>query len=910
MERNRFANIALFAFAHALSFSAPAFAEFPRFSIDIPAGELTAGLDQLAQQLDAEFIYSPEQLRGVDTKGVQGQFTAELAVTKLLEGTRLTVTHHPSGALLIGTRPNLPKQTSAEDLNSTSRRSALADQNAQRTTENSKGDREKKPHRELEEVTVTGTHIRGRAVTAAPSLTISQTDIRRTGYVTVPALFESLPQNFDTVSLDGSIATDSSQLANSAFEEPVSAIDLRGLGPQATLVLLNGQRRAGGLRGRAVDVSTIPTSAIERIDIVTGGASAIYGSDAVAGVVNFVLRKTYNGAESQAYYGAGSGDLSTLQLSQTFGREAEDGGFVFAYDYAENSPLDIVKTGLVVSPSVAGLINNRLYVTPDDRKHAAYLAGEYRPTAKLELSWDALYTRKNHTNIADYTVVGCCENDGHIRSTVEQLSGSATAAIDLGPNWNWKWAAAHTQTEADTVVEYFDSPSVRSPQAKITSLSSIVNGPLFEFSGREIRAAFGLEGRKESNSSPGVAFPNITQTTVDASRHVRSAFAEMSIPLIEGGAKPSLRQLELSLSGRYDRYSDFGSTFNPQAGLIWGLGGGITIRGSRAEAFRAPDLYALTQQKTLYLFSRPDPSRETGRRPVLVQYGGSPDLEPEKATGWNFTIDYHPPFTPGFGLSASYFNIEYRDRIDVSAGGADDIAVLQRPQFESLLNRSPTAEDVAARLADSAFFRNVTRAFANCAAGAYCSPDPAALLVAFPDVVLFDNRTNNLKVETIEGLDVVLSGDVETDLGAISFGLNSTYTLNHERRVTPESEPVSLIDRVGTPVALRARANGGLKRGDLGAYVYLNYIDSYGDPLSSQPSTISSWTTVDLSLQSDGLRFFDSHLLRTLQATLSINNLFDRDPPVYLRSAQGLRYDSANANPIGRFAALRVSVTW
>src|SRR5207244_1423416 len=98
-------------------------------------------------------------------------------------------------------------------------------------------------------------------------------------------LFQSLPQNVNTITPAGQTATGTSSLATQNVQG-ATGISLRGLGPEATLVLLNGERRSGNVFGQVFDISAIPLAAIERIEIVTGGESAIYGSDAVAGVVN------------------------------------------------------------------------------------------------------------------------------------------------------------------------------------------------------------------------------------------------------------------------------------------------------------------------------------------------------------------------------------------------------------------------------------------------------------------------------------------------------------------------------------------------------------------------------------------------------------------------------------------------
>ena len=106
----------------------------------------------------------------------------------------------------------------------------------------------------------------------------------------------------------------------------IATIDLRGLGPQRTLVLINGRRAVpGDLTGR-VDTNAIPVALLERIDLVTGGASAVYGADAVAGVVNFVLKKNFTGVEGQTTYGTSEqGDAKRYRTDLTVGANLADG---------------------------------------------------------------------------------------------------------------------------------------------------------------------------------------------------------------------------------------------------------------------------------------------------------------------------------------------------------------------------------------------------------------------------------------------------------------------------------------------------------------------------------------------------------------------------------------------------------
>lgn len=170
----------------------------------------------------------------------------------------------------------------------------------------------------LEEFVVTGSHIRGGVAPASSIIIIDKEEIRRSGYASVRELINSLPQNYA-----GGMSENTSIVPTIDAGRNVGAtttVDLRGLGAGSTLTLLNGHRLAPNGEGYAVDVSSIPLSAINRVEILTDGASAVYGSDAVGGVVNIILDDTFDRAETQAQYGSvTSGHLTEERVSQTFG---------------------------------------------------------------------------------------------------------------------------------------------------------------------------------------------------------------------------------------------------------------------------------------------------------------------------------------------------------------------------------------------------------------------------------------------------------------------------------------------------------------------------------------------------------------------------------------------------------------
>lgn len=144
-----------------------------------------------------------------------------------------------------------------------------------------------------EKVTVTGSRIRQRDFTStSPIATVSAKDIALTGTVNVESLINDLPQVVPGVTVT----------SNNPSLNGFATADLRGLGPGRTLILVNGRRANPSDRSGAVDLNTIPASLIERIEIISGGASAVYGADAVAGAINFIMRDNFEGVQVSAGY--------------------------------------------------------------------------------------------------------------------------------------------------------------------------------------------------------------------------------------------------------------------------------------------------------------------------------------------------------------------------------------------------------------------------------------------------------------------------------------------------------------------------------------------------------------------------------------------------------------------------------
>lgn len=200
------------------------------------------------------------------------------------------------------------------------------------------------------DIVVTGTLIRGIAPVSAPVIPLSRAELERSGASSLTDALANVPQ---IASLGGNQFT--STAGNSQQNSRINltaarATNLRGLGPSATLVLVDSHRPAVGnhVANAFFDLDAIPSIAIGRIEVVADGASALYGSDAVAGVVNLVLRRNYDGAEVATRYGF-NGDIHNFQASGIFGQTWEGGSFMVAAEHYEATALKKSDTGNLFS---------------------------------------------------------------------------------------------------------------------------------------------------------------------------------------------------------------------------------------------------------------------------------------------------------------------------------------------------------------------------------------------------------------------------------------------------------------------------------------------------------------------------------------------------------------------------------
>ncbi|MFK2903578.1 TonB-dependent receptor [Dyella ginsengisoli] len=210
---------------------------------------------------------------------------------------------------------------------------------------------------QMQSITVTGSRIRSVDVeTQQPVFVMSQDDIKKTGLTTVGDIISRM-------SMVGTPDFTSASVLASNSEQGGSYVDMRNLGAQRVLVLVNGKRWSTSVAGYT-DVSNIPAALIQRVEVLKDGASSVYGSDAIAGVINFILNDHFQGAQLDGTYGVNQkGDGETTNYSLTLGQNNDKGSIVFNYTYNKQGPVWASKRALT-NGNDGPNHENRLFLGP------------------------------------------------------------------------------------------------------------------------------------------------------------------------------------------------------------------------------------------------------------------------------------------------------------------------------------------------------------------------------------------------------------------------------------------------------------------------------------------------------------------------------------------------------------------
>jgi outer membrane receptor protein involved in Fe transport len=321
----------------------------------------------------------------------------------------------------------------------------------------------------IEQIFVTGSRIRtGRQAASIPVDVVSAEQIKLSGFQNIEQVLNNMPQFVPS-------RTASTNSTANPTATGAATLDLRGLGPQRSLVLVNGRRYTFFDSSQTTDVNSIPVSLIKRVEVVTGGASAVYGSDAVAGVVNFILRDDFEGVEfrsqfNQTTQGDGNATDFTLTMGGNF---AEDkGNAVVAFNYLDREAIMTTDRGFSSSVLTDGndangnralvpggssfVPNGRFTGLPSSTAAIGAIAGMDAALAAAGLTGidgNGFIPDASGTSVRPFTRPGDLYNytlDNFLRIPQERYNITVLADYDVGEDAKIYFEGAYSHNETTT----------------------------------------------------------------------------------------------------------------------------------------------------------------------------------------------------------------------------------------------------------------------------------------------------------------------------------------------------------------------------------------------------------------------------------------------------------------------------
>lgn len=808
------------------------------------------------------------------------------------------------------------------------------------------------------DIVVTGTLIRGQAPTGSQIVQVGQAEIKQLGVVNASQLLGTITQD---VNFNNRPQVGAFQAFQTVNRPTLRYLGASNAGGSSTLLLLDGHRMPGmGIFQTTPDLDAIAPGAIERIEVVTGGGSSTYGSDAVGGVMNIISRRKFEGVEVGGHYGFGDEynqwDAS-VTAGHTFGNvnvwatysyshnsmvRFGDRDYARNYDYVGNAladtscaspnmiqPLSATQSAVYpitngIPSGVAGLGNRcdnfrNKALFPESTRHSAMVGLSADLSDAITFDVRAFYAHRKSTtdngprtysviiNPAYQTsVAGNFENlyGGHsyASSILETWGITPKLTVDLGGDWRMiafynygkgtsrfigdggtdntaLTAAFNTGAFLPFTASFANTTAGQAAQAAQLNRFSVsqgideihngrvtFDGPVLNLSSGEVRVAVGAEILHENyavgSASGYIGVAPFTERRND--RTVKSLFGELSLPVVgEGNRVPFIYSFNISASGRYDHYEDFGGTFNPKVGVNWQPVQGFTLRGNWAKSFQAPSLAERNDVAPATLSAYPAnylgyPSNLTA---LFLYPGSASGLQPQKATTWELGLDIRPDQIPGLSISATYYKINFKDRIG-NPPFFNGQLMLQ--QFGNKVTLAPDKAAIQKFVADASL-----------------GTDNAQTYIDNPGTIyaLIDARSLNLSSIKTTGLDFDVSYNRPTSFGSIFAKVGGSLVLSYDVMAFNGGPTTRLKDNNVSEMRLQVMA--GAKVGDFTGRATLQHTSGYRvapTTANLQQNWVGALNVVNLAfsydLKGDGV-------LDGTSLSLNIDNLFDVDPPHY-----------------------------
>lgn len=877
----------------------------------------------------------------------------------------------------------------------------------------------------LERIEVTGSLIpRIQGETALPVSVISAEQLRAVGVTNAQGALTYVTQNqSSTVSASSVGGTNGG----------ASYADLRGLGVERTLVLLNGQRIVNNpYSGVAVDLNTIPFASIDRIEVLAEGASSLYGADAIAGVVNFITRREYEGLNLSADASIpqqSGGSKYTFSLGGGFGSLAQQGwnvygsvayskqevlqsvdrsyaasgiqpnrglartsGTTFPGNYSQSATLVATNPTLPnCAPSQSALIpelfgpnscrfdfSQFVDLIPEQEQTTLYGKGSLALGAENTLSLEYFWSRNTLaaavaatpltslpltstspyfpggsagvpiTNPAldsslpisvGWRTIDAGQRASEIENTTQRILGSLDGTV-LG--WGYNLNAFYSDSTADNTftdgyvsrarviqglagadgapflnpfgaqtaagAAYLNSVKVLGQVQDITGdlwgTNLTVNKEVLNLPAGPMALALGVDYRKQSidfknnfelirqAASSGLELAEDTS----GDQSVYAFLAELNIPVI--------KNLDVGLAVRYDKYSDFSGVFSPKVSAKWQALDTVLLRGSYNQGFRAPSVFDLFAPNSLTFTSNPyddpvlcpdgvavpgaDPARDCGQQ-FQQQQGGNKQTEPEESDSWSVGFVLQPMKDLSFAVD--YWNT----KITGLVGALPDSAVFGDPalyanKFVRCSQLTPS-ERIALQ--------------ATC--GGQSTVDPLAYVIG---------TTENLGDMEAAGIDFNIQYTMPAaEWGKLKFTYSGTYLTKWEQQLVKNGEWYNALGRYSFELDFPAFRYQGVftanwTYGGWGAIVTNRFRSGYADQNDADnllegfaDNTVGALSVWDLVGTYSGIK--------GLALSAGVLNVFNSDPPF---SNQGstfqVGYDPRYASPFGRTWLLRAAYSF
>jgi outer membrane receptor protein involved in Fe transport len=820
----------------------------------LPAQALDASLRAVALASGRSIVAPADVLAGRSAPALDGRYTPEAAIAALLAGTSLHQRSIDGDVVISGETPAVQSGGVAVGNDGS--------------------------------IIVTGSRIRGAPI-ASPVIHLDREDITRSGQSSLTDVVRSLPQGFGggmNVGVGQNAGSDNGDYGGA------STFNLRGIGTDATLTLLNGHRLSYNGARQGVDVSVIPLGAVERLEILPDGASALYGSDAVAGVANIILRRDFDGLKVEADGGfATRGAYSRQRYGATAGKVWQSGGIIASYEYARSSAL--LSDERSFSRGRPGVT-----IYPELARHALVLSGHQALTDSLSFAADLLFNRRVTPVVSAGNPAGDLALSHNLQtSTVRSYAIAPSLTLTLPGSWQMVLSGVYGNDRLKSRSEIYVGQEMLGAfdlcycnSGKSVELAA--DGDLFALPGGEARAALGVGYRNNVlNALRGVGNPS----NVHASQDSYYGYGELSLPIVSPGLEISgIHRLNLSAALRYERYPRVDGVATPKFGLIYAPLADLDIKASWGRAFRAPSLLQQYGQPVAALY----PAQSLGGSGYaadatsLLVYGGNLDLKPERARTWTASLDIHPSALKGARLQLSYFNTHYVNRIVDPMPFVSN--ALSDPQYADLVALNPVLATTVATIASAAQFFNDTG-----------MPTNLANVVA-----IVDDRYRNAGRQAIHGVDILADYQVPLAGGRLAATLNASY-LHFNQQLTADQPVIPRSGLLFTPPHWRGRASLSWMKGGTSLDGTISRIGGVDDMRTAQTVRVGGMTTLDLTAH---YRFENAvGALRNVELSVSLMNAFDATPAqIASTSFYDSTFDSTNYSALGRIMNLGISKTW